>query len=188
MERTRSMDDCMFCKIARGEIPATVVYEDDRVIAFDDIAPQAPVHTLIIPKYPLHESQRRYRRQRSSGAVFGAVQHVARIKGVGASGYRVIVNNGHDANQTVKHLHVHVMGGRPMAHGMVVFADEVGAIREQSCSGHLRTCRHHRVGHSRFDGARGCPLSGNRPGGPVWRPRSVRLVWCPRARRRAGAA
>ena len=117
------MDDCLFCKIARGEIPVTPVYSDDRVIAFDDIEPQAPVHTLIIPRkhytnlnddIPVEDL----------AAIFGAVQHVARIKGVGDSGYRTIVNSGHDSNQTVKHLHVHVLGGRPMAHGMVLFAEE----------------------------------------------------------------
>lgn len=117
------MHECIFCKIGRGELPANVVYEDDRVVAFDDISPQAPIHTLIIPRahyvtlnddIPAEEI----------AAVFGAVQHVARIKGVGTSGYRVIVNNGRDANQSVGHLHVHVMGGRPMAHHMVVFADE----------------------------------------------------------------
>ena len=117
------MDDCMFCKIARGEIPATIVYEDDRVIAFDDITPQAPVHTLVIPRTH-YTSLNDDIPAEDLAAVFGAVQHVARIKGVGTSGYRVIVNNGHDANQTVKHLHVHVMGGRQMSHGMVVFADE----------------------------------------------------------------
>lgn len=117
------MDDCMFCKVARGEIPATVVYEDDLVLAFDDIAPQAPVHALIIPKSHYTNLNDDIAPEELC-AVFGAVQHVARMKGIGASGYRVIVNNGHDANQTVNHLHVHVMGGRPMAHGMVVFAEK----------------------------------------------------------------
>ena len=117
------MDDCLFCKIACGEIPATVVYEDDRVVAFDDINAQAPVHTLIIPRKH-YTSLNDDIPSDDLAAVLGASQHVARIKGIGTSGYRVIINNGHDANQTVKHLHVHVMGGRPMAHGMVLFADE----------------------------------------------------------------
>lgn len=117
------MDDCLFCKIARGEIPATLVYEDDRVMAFDDIAPQAPVHTLIIPRNHYTNLNDDIPADELAG-IFGAVQHVARIKGIGTSGYRTIVNSGHDSNQTVKHLHVHVMGGRPMAHGMVTFADE----------------------------------------------------------------
>lgn len=116
-------DDCIFCRIARGEIPAKVVYENDTVMAFDDVSPQAPVHTLVIPK-------QHYRDMGDGidaatlGAICSAIPEVARVKGVVESGYRVIVNNGEDANQTVKHLHVHVMGGRSMAHGMVLFADE----------------------------------------------------------------
>jgi histidine triad (HIT) family protein len=115
-------DDCIFCKIVAGEIPANIVYQNDDVIAFDDISPQAPVHTLIIP--------RAHFRDMADGvdpstfaAVFSAVPKVAQIKGVTDSGYRVIVNNGPDARQLVDHLHVHVMGGRAMAHGMVRFED-----------------------------------------------------------------
>jgi len=117
------MDDCIFCKIANGEIPSKAVYENDDVIAFDDLSPQAPVHTLVIPKA-------HYRNLSDDvpanvlAAVFSAVGEVARIKGIDGSGYRVIVNNGPDANQTVQHLHVHILGGRPMSHGMVAFAEE----------------------------------------------------------------
>ncbi|MDR3686477.1 MAG: histidine triad nucleotide-binding protein [Coriobacteriia bacterium] len=117
------MDDCIFCKIATGEIPSTPVFENDDVIAFDDLSPQAPVHTLVIPKA-------HYRNLSDDvpasvlAAVFSAVSEVARIKGVSVSGYRVIVNNGWDANQTVQHLHVHILGGRRMSHGMVLFAEE----------------------------------------------------------------
>jgi histidine triad (HIT) family protein len=116
------MLDCMFCKIVRGELAARVVYEDDTVLAFDDISPQAPVHTLVIPKE--HFEQLGDAPAETLGALFSAVPRVAEIKGVAATGYRVIVNNGRDANQTVKHLHVHVLGGHPMSHGMVRFADE----------------------------------------------------------------
>lgn len=114
------MSDCVFCMIARGEIPARVVYSDDLVIAFDDIAPQAPVHTLVVPK-------QHYERlspdvpSEVMCALFSAVPKVAAAKGVAESGYRVIVNNGPDAMQTVGHLHVHVIGGRRMSHGMVHF-------------------------------------------------------------------
>ena len=117
------MEDCLFCKIAKGETPATIVYEDDQVVAFDDIMPQMPVHTLVIPRRHYTSLNDDIPAEELAG-LFGAVQHVARIKGVGSSGYRIIVNNGPDSNQTVKHLHVHIMGGRPMTHGMVVFADE----------------------------------------------------------------
>lgn len=114
------MSDCLFCKIAAGEITVAPVYEDDTVIAFDDISPQTPVHTLVIPKQHFTDFGDGVPAEVLS-ALFEAVPRVAEIKGVADSGYRVIVNNGPDANQTVKHLHVHVMGGRSMAHGMVTF-------------------------------------------------------------------
>lgn len=117
------MDDCIFCKIASGAIPATYVYQDDHVVAFDDLSPQAPVHTLVIPRSH-HEHLGDGVSAELMAALFAAVPRVASAKGISDAGYRVIVNCGPDANQTVKHLHVHVMGGRSMAHGMVLFADE----------------------------------------------------------------
>ena len=110
------MDDCIFCKIAAGEIPATVVYEDERVLAFEDLNPQMPVHALIIPK-------EHYANIGDGvpddlmGHVFNTVKKVSEIKGIADSGYRVIVNTGSDAQQTVHHLHVHVLGGAPMNSG-----------------------------------------------------------------------
>ena len=118
------MDDCIFCKIARGEMATNAVYEDDIVIAFDDVSPQAPVHTLVIPRAH-HVNLDDDVPSEVLGALFSAVREVARIKGVAQSGYRVIINNGRNANQTVPHLHVHILGGRPMTHGMVHFSDEV---------------------------------------------------------------
>lgn len=117
------MEDCIFCKIVRGEVPAKIVYEDDRVLAFDDVSPQAPVHTLIIPKVHYTNLNDDIPAE-DLAALFGAVQHVARLKGIDVSGYRIIVNSGPDSNQTVKHLHVHVMGGKRMTHGMVDFSAE----------------------------------------------------------------
>lgn len=117
------MADCIFCMIANGEIPARVVYEDDNVVAFDDIAPQAPVHTLVIPRTH-YASMNDDVPAEVLGAIFSAVPKVAELKGIKESGYRVIVNNGPDANQTVAHLHIHIMGGRAMGHGMVTFAEE----------------------------------------------------------------
>lgn len=117
------MDDCIFCKIVAGEIPATVVWENDSVIAFDDIAPQAPVHTLIIPREH-HVNLGDGMDEPLLGALFAAVPEVARVKGVDESGYRVIVNNGSDAGQLVGHVHAHVLGGRAMAPGMVRFEGE----------------------------------------------------------------
>ena len=117
------MDDCLFCRIARGEIPAAVVYEDEFVIAFDDITPQAPVHTLIIPRMHFNDMNDDIPAEQLAG-LFSAVPRVAEVKGVAESGYRIIVNTGADANQTVRHLHIHVVGGRSLAHGMVIFGEE----------------------------------------------------------------
>lgn len=117
------MEDCIFCKVGRGEIPATFIYEDDLVVAFDDISPQAPIHTLVIPRKHYADFGDAVPAE-TLAAIFSAVPVVARAKGVDESGYRVIVNNGRDANQTVGHLHVHVMGGRAMEHGMVTFVAE----------------------------------------------------------------
>lgn len=115
------MSDCIFCKMASGQIPVTPVFENDDVIAIDDISPQAPVHTLVIPKRHVVNLSDPTALEVVS-AVFSAVPEVARLKGVDESGYRVIVNNGPDANQTVMHLHVHVIGGVSMAHGMITTA------------------------------------------------------------------
>ena len=117
------MSDCIFCRIINGEAPKSLVYEDDHVIAFDDIAPQAPVHTLIVPKRHVVNLSDDLDHELIS-AVFAAVPKIAEIKGIAQSGYRVIVNNGPDARQSVFHLHVHVVGGRDMLHRMIRFADE----------------------------------------------------------------
>lgn len=114
------MGNCIFCMIADKSLDARVVYEDDDVLAFDDITPQAPVHTLVIPKKHYADLG-----DDVPGAVFvamcGAVAKVAELKGVDKTGYRVIINNGRDASQTVNHLHVHMLGGAAMSHGMVHF-------------------------------------------------------------------
>lgn len=117
------MDNCIFCMIAEGKVPSRKVYEDDDILAFDDIAPQAPVHTLIIPKKH-YKNMSDEVDQAAMGTIFSAVPKIAEMKGLTKNGYRVIVNNGVDANQTVGHLHVHIMGGRAMAHGMVIFDGE----------------------------------------------------------------
>ena len=110
------MSDCIFCKIGTGEIPATVVYEDDSVIAFEDMNPQMPVHTLIIPKQHFANIGDNIPED-IMGHLFATVKKVAEIKGIADGGYRVIVNTGDDAQQTVHHIHVHVLGGAPMNSG-----------------------------------------------------------------------
>ena len=116
------VEGCIFCAIARGDIPAELVYQDESVVAFDDLSPQAPVHTLVIPRAHHAHLGDSVSPERVA-AIVSAIPAVARAKGVEESGYRVIVNAGRDANQTVDHLHVHVLGGRTMAHGMVAFED-----------------------------------------------------------------
>lgn len=112
------MGDCVFCMIASGEIPGALVYSDEDVVAFDDIAPQAPVHTLIVPR--VHYSTIADDvPDEILLALLRAVPAVAEAKGIASSGYRVIINTGDDAGQTVHHLHVHLLGGRPLGEGMV---------------------------------------------------------------------
>ena len=111
------MSECIFCKIANHEIPSTIVYEDDKVIAFDDLNPQAPVHTLVVPKAHYENII-----DGVPGDVLEAMAHavgeVARAKGLEA-GFRVITNTGAAAGQTVMHLHWHVLGGRDLGEGLV---------------------------------------------------------------------
>ena len=110
------MSDCIFCQIAAGEIPSTIVYEDDLVLAFEDLSPQMPVHTLIAPREH-YDNIGDNIPDDLMGHLFNTVKKVAQIKGIDQSGYRVIVNTGDDAQQTVHHLHVHVLGGAPMNSG-----------------------------------------------------------------------
>jgi len=117
------VENCIFCMVARGELEAKKVYEDDDIVAFDDIAPQAPVHTLIIPKEHYTNLNSDDLPPDMIATIFSAVPKIAAVKGVVESGYRVIVNSGRDANQTVQHLHVHILGGQQMSHGMVNFED-----------------------------------------------------------------
>ncbi len=104
-------DDCIFCRIASKQIPANVAYEDDELLAFHDIEPQAPVHVVIIPKrhYPtLFDMQD----PQVLGRLMLAIQEVARRTGVDASGFRALVNYGEDGGQYVPHVHFHLLGGR----------------------------------------------------------------------------
>lgn len=104
--------DCIFCKIAAGEIPSTKVYEDDTVVAFNDLDPQAPVHVLIIPKE--HIASAAEINESNSAVVahiFEVAAKIAAEKGM-KDGFRIVNNCGDSAGQSVKHLHFHLMGGR----------------------------------------------------------------------------
>ncbi|MBN2265098.1 MAG: histidine triad nucleotide-binding protein [Candidatus Aminicenantes bacterium] len=112
MSEARSAD-CIFCRIARRELPAKVLFETDRVVAFEDIRPQAPVHVLVIPK--VHFASLEEAPEGSEGLLgelLVAARRGARAKGVAETGFRVVLNTGPDSGQEVPHIHVHVIGGR----------------------------------------------------------------------------
>lgn len=107
--------DCLFCKVLEKKVPATVVYEDEHTLAFRDIRPVAPTHVLVIPKE--HVDGIRALSERHAGTighVLLAAGKVARQEGLEKDGYRIVVNDGDAAGQTVHHLHVHVLGGRDL--------------------------------------------------------------------------
>jgi histidine triad (HIT) family protein len=107
------MVGCVFCGLVSKLLPARIIFEDDEVMAFDDIRPQAPVHTLIIPKRHLASlNEADDDSQALLGRLLLKAREVARLKGVDRSGYRVVINAGPDSGQDVFHLHVHVLGGR----------------------------------------------------------------------------
>jgi histidine triad (HIT) family protein len=109
------MTDTIFGKIARGEIPAELVYEDDDIVAFRDVSPQAPVHVLVIPRKPIPTlNQAQPEDAELIGRLFLTAAKVARAAGIADSGYRTVVNCNAAAGQTVFHLHLHVLGGRPL--------------------------------------------------------------------------
>ena len=113
------MDECIFCKIIRGEMPATIVYKDEQVTAFRDIHPVAPTHILLIPnQHIISTNNVKERDEQLLGHMLTVVKPIADKEGISKSGYRLIVNTGPDANQVVFHLHLHIIGGQRMRHPM----------------------------------------------------------------------
>ena len=114
------MEECLFCKIIRKEIPADIVYEDEEIIAFKDIQPAAPIHILVIPKKHI-ESINEIKQEDESliGRIYIKIQEIAKQQGVDATGYRVIVNCGKDAGQEVMHLHFHLLAGKKLGEKIV---------------------------------------------------------------------
>ncbi len=109
------MDDCIFCKIAAGEVAAQVVLETDHTVAFRDLNPQAPTHVLVVPKRHIPTvNDLGPADQELVGEMYLAAQAVAAKEGIAAGGYRTVMNCGEDAGQTVFHLHLHVLGGRAL--------------------------------------------------------------------------
>lgn len=107
-------ENCLFCKIAGGEIPSSKVYEDEVCVAFNDISPQAPTHVLIVPREHVDSLDTAGPQHRDVlGHLLLAAAEIARDKGFAEDGYRVVINTNGDGGQTVFHLHVHLLGGRP---------------------------------------------------------------------------
>lgn len=110
------MSACLFCNIVDRTIPSTIVHEDERVLAFQDIHPQAPVHILVIPKRHVQSVQELESHDLPLlGQLMQACVKLAKQKGISESGYRIVTNSGPHAGQTVFHLHFHLLGGRPMS-------------------------------------------------------------------------
>lgn len=106
------MEDCLFCKIIKGEIPSSKVYEDDEILAFNDINPAAPIHILVIPKKHITSLAHMEKGDEAIvGKIYGVINKIAEDKGFKENGYRVIVNCGKDAGQEVMHLHFHILAG-----------------------------------------------------------------------------
>ncbi|HEU4997028.1 MAG TPA: histidine triad nucleotide-binding protein [Gemmatimonadaceae bacterium] len=106
-------NDCLFCRIVRNEIPATIVTENEEFVAFRDINPQAPVHVLVIPREHV-ASLNELKTPAMVGAMYAFAVQLARAEGLADRGYRTVINTNADAGQTVFHIHLHLLGGRRM--------------------------------------------------------------------------
>ena len=109
------MSDCLFCKIVKKEIPSTIVYEDEEIIAFRDINPVAPVHVLVIPKKHISSLvDLKPEDETVVGRIYSVINKIAKQEGIDEKGFRVVVNCGEDGGQEVKHLHFHLIGGKKL--------------------------------------------------------------------------
>lgn len=108
------MEDCLFCKIIKGEIPSEKVYEDEKILAFKDIHPKAPVHVLVIPKKHIASAQEiKIEDEALIGKIFTVIKKIAEEQGL-YNGYRIVNNCGKDGGQEVMHLHFHLLGGKTL--------------------------------------------------------------------------
>ncbi len=109
------MEDCIFCKIINKEVPSTIVYEDEDVIAFKDIHPVTPVHILVIPKKHISSLvDLKEEDEAVIGKIYSVINKIAKQEGILNKGFRVIVNCGEDGGQVVKHIHFHLLGGKKL--------------------------------------------------------------------------
>ena len=108
-------DNCIFCKIVKKEIPASIVYEDEEILAFRDINPVAPVHILVIPKkHIISVADIKNEDELLIGKIYTVINKIAQDEGINQNGFRVITNCGEDGGQEVKHLHFHILGGKKL--------------------------------------------------------------------------
>ena len=109
------MEDCIFCKIIKGDIPSEKIYEDEEVIAFRDIHPVAPVHVLVVPKKHISSLVELQKEDEAVvGKIYSVINVIAKQEGILEKGFRVVVNCGEDGGQEVKHLHFHLLGGKKL--------------------------------------------------------------------------
>lgn len=109
------MEDCLFCKIVKGEIPSDKVYEDEKILCFKDINPEAPVHVLVIPKKHISSINEISKEDEALiGSIFTVIKTVAEKLGIAEDGYRVISNCNENGGQTVPHIHFHILGGKKL--------------------------------------------------------------------------
>ena len=110
------MNECLFCKIVRHEIPASIEFEDDRVLAFNDVNPQAPTHVLIVPKRHIATlNELSVEDDQLLGEIVRRSALIAKARGISAGGFRTVFNTNREAGQSVFHVHLHLLGGRSMA-------------------------------------------------------------------------
>ena len=119
-ERKNEKEDCIFCKIIKGEIPSNKVYEDDEVLAFHDINPAAPIHILVIPKKHISMlTDLKEEDERLIGKIYTTINKIAEKEGFKEAVYRVIANCGKDSGQEVMHIHFHILGGKVLGDKIV---------------------------------------------------------------------
>jgi histidine triad (HIT) family protein len=109
-----STNDCIFCKIVSGELPSEILYQDEQCVAFNDTSPHAPVHILVVPRKHIESLDKAAPNDETIvGHLLLTAAEIARSRGIAENGYRVVINTNSDGGQTVFHLHVHLLGGRP---------------------------------------------------------------------------
>lgn len=113
------MKDCIFCKIVSGEIPSTKIYEDEYVVAFNDLHPQAPVHILVVPKKHYDNVLSISEDDNIISNIYFAINKIAKLQGFDKEGFRVINNCGENAGQTVMHVHFHILAGKKLGENII---------------------------------------------------------------------